>query len=80
MCGIAVKWRYSSEVIVSYLPLSHVAAQIVDIYVPMLYAASIYFAQPDALKVFQNLSSVLVVLPTWVVTSDQSACSLRSGS
>jgi len=83
MCGVAVKWRYSSEVIVSYLPLSHVAAQIVDIYVPMLYAASVYFAQPDALKVFQNLSyrsSVSVVLPAGVVTGDQSDYSLRSGS
>ena len=55
MCGTATKWRYSCEVLVSYLPLSHVAAQIADIYCPLLFAASIYFAQPDALKVFQNL-------------------------
>jgi len=51
MCGKATRWRYSTEVILSYLPLSHVAAQIVDIYCPLLYAASVYFAQPDALKV-----------------------------
>ena len=55
MCGTATKWRYSCEVLVSYLPLSHVAAQIADIYCPLLFAASVYFAQPDALKVFQNL-------------------------
>jgi len=57
MCGISTKWRHSTEVILSYLPLSHVAAQIVDIYCPLLYAASVYFAQPDALKVFFKASS-----------------------
>lgn len=41
----------ATEVFVSYLPLSHVAAQILDIFVPMLYAVTVYFAQPDALKV-----------------------------
>ena len=57
VCGGAAHWKYCGEVVVSYLPLSHVAAQIVDIYCPLLYAASVYFAQPDALKVFQNLYS-----------------------
>ena len=56
MCGRATHWKYSSEVVVSYLPLSHVAAQIVDIYCPLLYAASVYFAQPDALKVVHNMN------------------------
>lgn len=36
--------------LVSYLPLSHVAAQIIDIHAPMLVGACISFAQPDALK------------------------------
>lgn len=36
--------------IVSYLPLSHVAGQLVDIYYPMYVGACSYFAQPDALK------------------------------
>lgn len=35
---------------VTYLPLSHIAGQIVDIYISMKYGA-VYFAKPDALKV-----------------------------
>lgn len=39
-----------SEVMVSYLPLSHVAAQTVDIYTCCSLAACVYFADKDALK------------------------------
>ncbi|XP_046814921.1 very long-chain-fatty-acid--CoA ligase bubblegum isoform X1 [Vespa crabro] len=39
-----------SEVWVSYLPLSHVAAQIVDIFLTMSVAATVYFADKNALK------------------------------
>ncbi|XP_068722136.1 long-chain-fatty-acid--CoA ligase ACSBG2-like isoform X1 [Montipora capricornis] len=35
---------------VSYLPLSHITAQQGDIFMPMTAAASVWFAQPDALK------------------------------
>ncbi|KAF0735436.1 hypothetical protein Ae201684_008123 [Aphanomyces euteiches] len=35
---------------VSYLPLSHVAAQLFDIHLPICRGTAIYFAQPDALK------------------------------
>ncbi|XP_037021048.2 long-chain-fatty-acid--CoA ligase ACSBG2 [Artibeus jamaicensis] len=38
------------EVVVSYLPLSHIAAQMMDVWVPMKIGAFTYFAQPDALK------------------------------
>lgn len=39
------------EVVVSYLPLSHVAAQLFDIWMCLSYAVTTYFAEPDALKV-----------------------------
>ncbi|XP_072243592.1 long-chain-fatty-acid--CoA ligase ACSBG2-like [Leuresthes tenuis] len=42
--------NYGVEVIVSYLPLSHVAAQMVDIWVCMSFGGITYFAEPDALK------------------------------
>ena len=41
---------HSSDRIVSYLPLSHVAAQLIDIHLPMYCGASVSFARPDALK------------------------------
>lgn len=36
--------------VVSYLPLSHIAAQAIDIYSMMVLGACTYFCQPDALK------------------------------
>ncbi|TMW57044.1 hypothetical protein Poli38472_002969 [Pythium oligandrum] len=39
-----------TEKSVSFLPLSHVAAQLLDIHVPMHLGCEIYFAGPDALK------------------------------
>nr|XP_028569405.1 long-chain-fatty-acid--CoA ligase ACSBG2 isoform X2 [Podarcis muralis] len=38
------------EVVVSYLPLSHVAAQMIDIWLPITFGVHTCFAQPDALK------------------------------
>ncbi|XP_037325581.2 long-chain-fatty-acid--CoA ligase ACSBG2 [Pungitius pungitius] len=40
----------NQEVVVSYLPLSHIAAQMVDIWVTMRVGGATHFAQPDALK------------------------------
>ena len=40
----------NSDIIISYLPLSHIAAQMLDMHAPMKSGAQIYFAQPDALK------------------------------
>lgn len=42
--------QMGKEVLVSYLPLSHVAAQIIDIFISMTIAATVYFADKDALK------------------------------
>ena len=39
-----------NERIVSYLPLSHIGAQVGDIYMSINGAGTVYFAQPDALK------------------------------
>lgn len=46
---------------VSYLPLSHVAAQLVDIFVTYLFPVEMWFARPDALKgsLVETLKSVL---------------------
>lgn len=41
----------SQEIIVSYLPLSHIAAQMMDIWMPIKIGALTFFAQPDALRV-----------------------------
>ncbi|KAI5640586.1 AMP-binding enzyme domain-containing protein [Phthorimaea operculella] len=38
------------ERLVSFLPLSHVAAQVVDIYCTLGNGVTVFFAQPDALK------------------------------
>ena len=39
-----------TERFVSFLPLSHIAAQLIDIHAPMTLGAALYFAQPSALK------------------------------
>jgi long-chain-fatty-acid--CoA ligase ACSBG len=40
----------SDEVIVTYLPLSHIAAQMADMHGPMMLGATVAFARPDALR------------------------------
>lgn len=50
VAGKHVRLVEKTEETISYLPLSHVAAQILDIYIPIVFAGTVYFAQPDALK------------------------------
>lgn len=50
IAGQTVELVKGEESLVSYLPLSHIAAQILDMYIPLMHAATVYFAQPDALK------------------------------
>ncbi|XP_031832484.1 acyl-CoA synthetase bubblegum family member 1 isoform X2 [Nomia melanderi] len=44
------KFEYGKETLISYLPLSHVAAQIIDVYCCLVIAATVYFADKNALK------------------------------
>lgn len=45
------------ESIVSYLPLSHVAAQMYDLWTGIKWGEQVYFAEPDALKVSVFIAS-----------------------
>lgn len=40
----------NNDHMISYLPLSHIAAQMLDLYCPLETGLQIWFAQPDALK------------------------------
>ncbi|XP_044185623.1 long-chain-fatty-acid--CoA ligase ACSBG2-like isoform X2 [Thunnus albacares] len=48
--GTMVNLNYAEEILISYLPLSHVAAQVNDMWICMRFAGTAYFAEPDALK------------------------------
>ncbi|MCJ8746867.1 hypothetical protein PDJAM_G00146680 [Pangasius djambal] len=48
--GKVISLNMGEESLVSYLPLSHVAAQVNDIWICIRFAGTTYFAQPDALK------------------------------
>ncbi len=43
-------WRMDDEIVVSYLPLSHIAAYMVDIMASLGIAGTVYFADKGALK------------------------------
>ncbi|CAK9800207.1 Long-chain-fatty-acid--CoA ligase ACSBG2 [Anthophora plagiata] len=51
------------HVLISYLPLSHVAAQMIDIYAGMTAVATLYFADKDALK-GSLIDTLLAARPT----------------
>ncbi|NWW84708.1 ACBG2 ligase, partial [Rhynochetos jubatus] len=42
--------KEKQEVVVSYLPLSHIAAQMSDIWLAITFGVQVFFAQPGALK------------------------------
>lgn len=42
--------KLGSEKLISYLPLSHIAAQTTDIFIALKIGAAVYFANNDALK------------------------------
>ncbi len=48
-CG-QLNIEYCKENLVSYLPLNHIAAQMMDIYIPICIAATVWIADKDALK------------------------------
>ncbi|KAG5679822.1 hypothetical protein PVAND_009360 [Polypedilum vanderplanki] len=56
-CG---NFKYAKEVIVSYLPLSHIVAVFIDISIAISLAATVYFADENALKgtLFKTLNEV----------------------
>ena len=45
-----VNLEYGKERIVSYLPLNHITAQLLDIFIPLYTAATVYIADNSALK------------------------------
>jgi len=49
-CKEVLKLTYGNEVIVSYLPLSHIAGQMMDIWVPIVNLSTVIFADKMALK------------------------------
>lgn len=50
IAGNMVGLKITEEVLVSYLPLSHAAAQMIDLWICVRFAGTTYFAEPDALK------------------------------
>ncbi|CAL8126075.1 unnamed protein product [Orchesella dallaii] len=48
--SLCANFEGDHEEVVSYLPLSHIAAQTADIYIPLFTQATVHFADPDALK------------------------------
>ena len=42
--------NFSNEQFISYLPLNHIASQLMDIYIPIITAGTVWFADKNALK------------------------------
>ena len=63
MISFCMKFDFGREVLISYLPLSHVAAQMTDIIGPITIGGTIFFAQPDALKVTPPCDDIQNYIP-----------------
>lgn len=63
-CMSQVVHLEATDRLISMLPLSHVAAQVVDLIAPLINGTRVYFARPDALR-GTLLQSLLKVRPTW---------------
>ena len=50
ICNIGLNYTPNGEVLMSYLPLSHVASQAFDLYSMMANGGTVGFADKDALK------------------------------
>ena len=50
MLSLHIDGLHPTDRIISYLPLSHIAAQILDVICPIIAGACVTFARPDALK------------------------------
>nr|CAB3219807.1 long-chain-fatty-acid--CoA ligase 1 [Phallusia mammillata] len=57
---LVATYKSHHEVLVSYLPLSHIAAQMCDLWSSLIAGNTVYFARPDVLKgnLTQTLKSV----------------------
>jgi len=65
MCNRVMQYTKASlgaEHFVSYLPLSHIASQLIDIYAPLSSAGTVWFAQPDAMKVDKTKKTYYTIM------------------
>ena len=60
-------WSIDSEDAVSYLPLSHIAAQIIDIYLCCYGGATVWFADRTALQVKYYFAASGLIVPLRLV-------------
>lgn len=58
--------EYSNEVTMSYLPLSHMAGQLMEVFLPISKAATVYFAEKDAMKL-SFMQTLTEVRPTYFI-------------
>lgn len=65
-CEIAKQqygWQEDQEESVTYLPLSHIAGNVIDIFIPYLAGGTVWFADKDALK-GSLVNTLIEVRPT----------------